>query len=244
MFCPVRHQQALLDRGARQLIPPHRQAELEPELDQVLQPVGGVRTCHGPLVAEPRDVMVRQADALQQMIEHHQPPERRGQRRDQQPLIPAIHHAGDGPRGIAAETVGDQPFAPRRRIVSAELILGTSDRACHVSHLRLLFLHRRQSARARNAEGWLPHRACGRRNAGERARCRRRRIEAPRCSTARSSGSQHGGASSGSGTGLRSMSHPRLTISSRSPFGATLVSQHQHLRRDDGAVRARRGRRP
>ena len=55
VFCPcgIRTRFSIVD--AAELVSPHRQPELEPELDQVLEPVGGVRARHGVLVAEPGD---------------------------------------------------------------------------------------------------------------------------------------------------------------------------------------------
>ena len=72
------------------------------------------------LVAEPDDAVSRQPDALEQVIEHHDAPERRRQRRDQHAVVATRQHAGDGARRVAAEAVGHQPLAPRRALAGRD----------------------------------------------------------------------------------------------------------------------------
>ena len=45
------------------------------------------------------------------MIPHDHASERRGQSGDQQSMIPPGDRAGDGAGGVAAQAVGDEPFA-------------------------------------------------------------------------------------------------------------------------------------
>ena len=76
---PVRHEQALLDSRAAEVVDPDRQPEVQPEFDQLTTAVGNVRTGDLVFVAKPHDAATLQPRALEEMIEHHHPAERRGQ---------------------------------------------------------------------------------------------------------------------------------------------------------------------
>ena len=212
----VRHQDALLDRGAGQLIAPHRQAELEPELDQVL--ATGPR-CSGPPRRPRRRATPRDGSAGGRApAGDSTSPAARAARAATQSATPDSGDSppGDGPRRIAAETVGDQPFAPWRRIVAADVILGraivrVTSGIVIVSSSSSSISPGSERRRIAASPGMCRY-ECGRTGA----------VPPPpylgasllHCTIQRQSA---GGASSGSGTGLRSMSLPRLTIRSRSP---------------------------
>ena len=109
----VHHEDPLFDDDVGERETPDRQPGFEPELDQVLTTVDGVRAGDLVFVAEPAHRPVREPDALEHVIQHHTPPDRRRQRGDEQAVIPPRHDAGNRAGGVAAEAIRDQPFASR-----------------------------------------------------------------------------------------------------------------------------------
>ena len=93
---PIRHHDALLDGDARQLVPPDRQAKLQPELDEVIGPIGSVRTGHFIFIPEPDDLPIVESNSFEQMVQEHHPPERRRQCRHEQAVIPPRQYPDNG----------------------------------------------------------------------------------------------------------------------------------------------------
>ena len=129
----VRHEHALLDRRARR----SRSARPAGRAPAGTRRGAPTRSAtfgpgHLVLVAEPHDLPVRQPHALEQVVQHHHPAERRRQRRNQQPVIAPRHHAGDGAGRVAAQAVGHQPLAARRRVIAFEVVLRPRDDAGQV----------------------------------------------------------------------------------------------------------------
>src|SRR5437867_1309015 len=74
------------------------------------------------------------------MIEHDNAPQRRRKRGDQQPVITAAHAAGNRPRGIAAQSIGQEPFLAPGTSTSFSVCFGwlyLSNDWFHVSPLSL-----------------------------------------------------------------------------------------------------------
>jgi hypothetical protein len=113
----VRQQQALLDDPFSQVELPHRQASLEPELAQVAGAVQLRARADTLLTAQCHLPAIRQTNVLGQVIEHHDPPEGRRQRRDEQAMVLARHHPRDSAGRVAPDAVGDEPFAREQRFV-------------------------------------------------------------------------------------------------------------------------------
>ena len=125
-------------------------------------------------VAEPAHRPVREPDALEHVIEHHAPADRRRQRGDEQAVIPPRHDASNRAGGVAAEAVRDQPFASRARRAEHR-------RGCGIRLVRERSSSRRR-ARAAAARLIPPAAATPVRSAAVARRRRRRRC--CRCSTA------------------------------------------------------------
>jgi hypothetical protein len=87
---PVRHDHALLEAHAASGVAPDRHAAFEDELVELQLGV---------------------LDPFLEMVEHHRPAQRRRQRGDELAVKAAGARAADGAAGVAAESVGDEPFA-------------------------------------------------------------------------------------------------------------------------------------
>ncbi len=108
----IRHHQRPLHHDAAEGIAPDGQSRLEPELHQMLRAFGLRQTTVESVRAQPLAGAIGEAQPFGEVIEKHHPPERSGQRGNQQPVIAARDGADDRPRRVAAEPVGDEPLAP------------------------------------------------------------------------------------------------------------------------------------
>ena len=64
-----------------------------------------------PAIRGEREILTRHARGFLDLCNQQRPADRRTERGDQQAVIAARQHAGDGARGVTADAVGDQPFA-------------------------------------------------------------------------------------------------------------------------------------
>src|SRR5688572_4769653 len=108
----MRHQHALLEPHALDVVLPHRQARLEPECHEVSRAVEPIAIRRAVDAGQGDDTAIPETELLPDVIEHHRPPERRWQRRNQQTVISPRDGAGNRSTCITAEAVRHQPFLP------------------------------------------------------------------------------------------------------------------------------------
>jgi hypothetical protein len=122
----------LFHGGGAELVPPDGQAEVEPELGEML----GARPLEPavrPLLAADLEARaVREPQQLGEMVQHDGTPERRRQRGDEQSVIAPGRHARHRPRREAAEAIGHEPLAGDRRL--ARRLAGADQRSSQNRH--------------------------------------------------------------------------------------------------------------
>ena len=112
----MRHHHALLDADTVLRKSPHRKAALERELlEESRFRIGNLFSAAVLVAAEPVADSVGFND-LFEMIEHHRARERSGQCGNQMSVEAARTGAADRSRSVAAEGVGDEPFASEKRV--------------------------------------------------------------------------------------------------------------------------------
>ncbi len=164
-------------------------------------------------------------------------PERRRQRGDQQAVIAAREHAGDGARGVAAEAVGDEPLVGA---AAASAIVRCRRRARVGDATQRAGSSRRHSDAASSTRRLAP--AVASRHRSRAAACRRRRSAGPRSTTATSHRMPVGRRQQRLGRrSSDARSRPRLTSSSRSPLRRAEEAQHERVGRRAPRRRRRRG---
>src|SRR5688500_16682594 len=108
----VWHQQPLLEPDAVAVEAPHRQSGLENELlEEVDVRMGRLGLLLRFVAAEEPSLAALERDRFLEMVQHHEPPERRGQRGDQLPMEPTGARPADRARCISTKTVGDEPLS-------------------------------------------------------------------------------------------------------------------------------------
>jgi hypothetical protein len=129
----VRHHHALFQRHPADFVPPYGQAHLQSEFGQDVR-AGQKRRLIGPALfsAKLDRLTAGQAQQLDQMVEHHRAAQRRGQRRDEQPVKAPRHDAGDRSRRVAAQAVSDEPLLPEK--ILRVMLAGPFDSADHFVH--------------------------------------------------------------------------------------------------------------
>jgi hypothetical protein len=105
----VQEYDPLLEDGAVDVVTPSGEAVDEAELREVGVPVE-FQLGFGLLGPQLHPAPVGEAQLLREVCEHHHPSQRVGQGGHQPAVVPAGHEPRDGPRGVAAVPVGDQPF--------------------------------------------------------------------------------------------------------------------------------------
>ena len=114
------HPDARFDLAVADLIRPYRHGTIEMkagDADMTRRRDGAAR----PAIGEQRPGPSASDDRRIGFRKDQPTPQWRSHRRDQQPVIASRQAAGDGPAGIAAEAIGDPPFAPLRlREVTAD----------------------------------------------------------------------------------------------------------------------------
>ena len=112
----VRQEYPLFEHDAADVVAPHRNARFEPEFGQI---TGSVRVgCVARTLASAYfdPPVIGEAQLLGEVAEHHNAPERRRERGNQNPVIPAGDHARHCPRRVPAEAVRHEPLARDHRL--------------------------------------------------------------------------------------------------------------------------------
>jgi len=130
----VRHAHALLHERAVDVVAPHRQAGLEPELHQIARARPHEAAARPLLAADLEPRAVAEAEQLRQVVEHEHPSVRGGQRGDEEPVVTPGGNAGERARGEPSEPIGDQPFSGEERGGIALPVAGERERADDRGH--------------------------------------------------------------------------------------------------------------